>query len=362
MHILMLVQSPIVHGPVTKHTPLLITSLKDLGCDIQTSLWGRHSDKETLSDKLFGRMDDLFQVREKLKSRKFDMVIVKTAHDWATLSRDLPLLLVTRHLCPHIVLQFHGSSSEKLVAPGNFLFKFFSRWLVSLCAAALVLSTEEQREWTQFYPNGRFDVVSNPFTPEAFDDSNIDQGIKDVKMEPLILFVGRLIREKGVFDLLDAISLLRKKSPCRLLVVGDGPGAGAVKEKVVHLGLADCVTMTGYLKGKELSAAYRKSDILVLPTYWIEGFPTVIAEAMSYGLPIVTTRTRGAADHLQEMVNALFVQPRASTALANVILTLLDDPDLRARMGRANREKIKDFSPDVVAKHYLNALKKIVNA
>src|SRR5205823_173848 len=106
--------------------------------------------------------------------------------------------------------------------------------------------------------------------------------------------------------------------------------------------------LPGYLAGAELEAAYREATLFVFPS-WVEGFPTVLAEAMDAGLPIVTTRIRGAADHLVAGENALFVEPRDVSALVDAILTLLDDRDLAARMSAANRRRIGIFEPRVVA-------------
>ena len=124
-------------------------------------------------------------------------------------------------------------------------------------------------------------------------------------------------------------------------------------------GLQAQVTFSGYLEGGHLAPAYQKATVFVLPTYWPEGFPTVIAEAMHFGLPIVTTPIRGQADQLQEGVHACFVPTCDPARLAQVLVQLLDDAPLRAEMGRANREKVKDFAPEKVGYEYLQALQEI---
>jgi len=240
-------------------------------------------------------------------------------------------------------------------------FKQASALLLRLSDAVLVLSSEEQRQWEQFYPSGKFFVVSNPFVSAVTSVAPSCPGSWNLRLGiPVLLFVGRLVREKGIFDLLDAMARLTERTPCHLLVVGNGPAAQQLQEQVVSLGLSDCVTLTGYLEGSVLAEAYQTSDIFVLPTYWDEGFPAVIVEAMNGGLPIVTTRIRGAADHLQEGVNALFVPPRNPVVLADTLVRLLADPVLRAQMSCANREKVKDFTPEVVGRHYLNVLQAVI--
>ncbi|MDP3013490.1 MAG: glycosyltransferase, partial [Candidatus Subteraquimicrobiales bacterium] len=190
---------------------------------------------------------------------------------------------------------------------------------------------------------------------KAFDlPPNITPG------KPVLLFVGRLIREKGIFEILEAITSVNAQIPCHLIMAGDGPCEQQVKQRIAELGLGDCVTLAGYLTGARMSGVYHQANVFVLPTYHIEGFPTVISEAMNVGLPIITTRLRGAADHLIEGVNALFVPPRDPVVLAKTVIELLSNSDLRSRMGLANKEKIKDFAPDVVGRQYLNVLHDVI--
>jgi len=233
-----------------------------------------------------------------------------------------------------------------------------SRVLVGACDAALVLSQEEKREWSAFYPAGRFEVVANPFVAEpvqaASAPARAGSGVRT------LLFVGRRMPEKGVLDLVQAVALASATVPCKLLVAGDGPSASAMMEMAEQLGIADNVEMLGHVSGPNLARCYEEADALVLPSYR-EGFPTVLLEAMSAGLPIVTTALRGAVDRLEEGVNALFVPPRRPDLLAQALARILSDSHLRALMAANNLAKIKEFAPDVVAPQYLAILESVVD-
>jgi len=326
-----------------------------------TEVWGRHSDHETLGEKVTGRLRDIGRVRATLSRQPFDVMVVKTSHEWWTLGRDIPLLFATRPLCRHIVVQFHGGRSDLLAGRGHTAFKIASQMLLRASDGALTLSTDEQRHLQQFYPQGRFYRVSNPFL--APDRVRPVADVRSFGLKPgvpTLLFVGRLMREKGIFDTLDALAMLKHRIAYQLLVVGDGSETDAVRERIRALGLEHTVVLTGYLGRDAVADAYSTADCFVLPTYWFEGFPTVIAEAMHAGLPIVTTRTRGIADHLDDELNALFVPPRDTVALAAALERVLADHSLRASMGRANREKVSELSPAVVGRHYLQTLREIV--
>jgi glycosyltransferase involved in cell wall biosynthesis len=167
-----------------------------------------------------------------------------------------------------------------------------------------------------------------------------------------LLFVGRLINEKGIFELLDAMSIILKQLDCRLQIAGDGEQRAAILDRIRSANLTKSISLLGYLDGGQLSQAYQRASALVLPSYR-EGFPSSITEAMSFGLPIVTTAVGGIPDHLLPEVNALYIPIGDPEAIARAVLRLAADPILCERMGRANLAKIRDFAPEQVAPQYL---------
>ena len=369
--VLMLVPYPAIQGPLPKLVPLLVDQLRALGCDVETERWSRHSDYEALLEKVVGRAADLRRIYSRLRRGHFDVLFITTAHTHAGLARDIPLVLATKGVCPHRVIEFHGSYSDRLSAPGHVLLKLASRVLVGQCDATLLLSQQEKDEWSAFHPAGRFELVTNPFSPEsagaaaASKSGDVRGAAASARTQyrsgvPTFLFVGRLIPEKGVLDLVQAMARVNRSTPCRLLVAGDGPISAVVAETADELGIAGCVELLGYVSGSNLAHCYQEADAFVMPTYWAEGFPIVLCEAMSAGLPIVTTALRGAADRLEEGVNALFVPPQRPDVLAQTLNRILADDRLRASMAANNLAKVREFAPEVVAPRYLAILESVV--
>ena len=315
-----------------------------------------HAGHESLSAKVLGRTADLLRVHARILSWRPDVVYVVTAHNWPGLLRDLPLALTVPHGRPPLVLHFHGSDCDRLGRPGSRMFTALSKLLVQRAAAVLLLSSEEQMAWRRLSPDTEFEVVLNPFVPSH-------QGARPAAAAPrgdrvpTVFTVARLIPEKGVFDLLEAVALVRRRRECRLLVAGTGPAREELIRHAARLGIGEAVEFLGYVSGAELDEAYRNADLFVLPTYFAEGFPLSIMEAMSYGLPIVTTRIRGAADWLEEGRNGRFVPPREPAVLAEVIEDLLADPDLCEHMSRENFAAAGDFSPETVLPRYADVLR-----
>jgi glycosyltransferase involved in cell wall biosynthesis len=339
--------------------PLMIDEMRRLGCDVDTAPWSHRKERETLLGKILSRSRDVWLIRRRLRRQRFDLMLVTTTHDWLALLRDIPLLALTRGYCRARVLHLHGSMSGSLVGPGHYLLKSCSRWLTRRCDAILVLSQEERDQWLRFNPKVRCEVVINPFVPPAPTQRRSWDGAGG---RPVLLFVGRLIPEKGIFDLLDAINALSHTCDCFLRVAGLGSHEQAIRERVHELGLSESVELLGYVEEDTLARLYASSDVFVLPTYFGEGFPTVIAEAMSYGLPIVTTPVRGAADLLSEGEHVLFVPPRRPRELADALRRLLENPAMRAEMGERNREAVKAFAPSLVVPRYVDIMRSLVGS
>lgn len=361
MRILMLVPHAKVSGPMPRLAALLVNGLRNAGCNVTTAPWGRHSDRESPFAKLLGRARDVLRVRGALSDSGLDFVVVQTSHEWTSIVRDLAVILVIRPRARRIVLQFHGGRADELVAPGHWFLKQATSILLRLTDGVFVLSSGERHALEAFYPAGKFTVVDNPFDgPSNLSPQSGEK--KRLRDPPEVLFVSRLLAEKGVFETIDAFALLRERCPSRLVIAGDGPVAGKVAAHIRSRGLMEHVTLAGHLPSDRLADLYRRADVFVLPTYHPEGFPTVLSEAMGAGLPIVTTKTRGIADHLNEGINALFVPPRDSAATAEALERLLTDSTLRERMSVANRSKVKKFAPETVARTYLRALREICSS
>lgn len=360
MKILVIVPRPEVRGPIREIASLLNTGLQGLGCEVNTAEWGRRREKESLFAKVIERPLDVVQVLRALR-RKYDVMLIHTAHDWFSLIRDLPLLMTSRAFCPCIVLLLHGSASEQLVGPGQNSFRLASALLQHLSSAILLLSTEEQDQWHRFRPRGQYHVVKNPFVPRKPGLAILPNSPLALPEDrPILLFVGRVMAYKGVFELVQAMPSILDHKPAHLVVAGDGPAAMELEQRIKELHLAGHVTLTGHVDRDLLHDLYSRAHVLILPTSHREGFPTVISEAMGAGLPIVTTRIRGVADHLVEGVHAVFVPQRDPVALAGAVTRLLQDSSLRQRMSAANREKVLDFAPSIVARDYLRILNELV--
>ncbi|CAJ36559.1 glycosyltransferase family 4 protein [Methanocella arvoryzae] len=155
--------------------------------------------------------------------------------------------------------------------------------------------------------------------------------------DPMLLFVGRMITQKGIPYLIDAMPAVLEKHPdVKLFLVGRGNALPGLKKKVAQMGLEKSVLFSGYLSEEQLKETYGTCDIFVLPSVW-EVLPIAILEAMSSAKPVVCTTAGGNRELVRDGVNGYVVPMRDPGALAAKINELLSDKVKMAEMGRQSR-------------------------
>lgn len=178
-------------------------------------------------------------------------------------------------------------------------------------------------------------------------------GIDDDRV--VVGYVGRINTSKGVEDLLMAFADVRQTHKVALVVLGDlDPGEPLSTDAVSVLNGAEHVYWLPF--APDPAPIYHAFDIFVLATYR-EGFPNVVLEAGSAGLPVITTDATGAVDSVIPNVTGLRVPTGNVAALASAMARLADDPKMRQRLGtEAQKRCIEDFERDTVVLRYVDHL------
>ena len=160
----------------------------------------------------------------------------------------------------------------------------------------------------------------------------------------LVVQVGTLGAEKGVFDLLAAARMVVAQNPsAHFVLAGDGPAAEECRREAGSLGIGEHVTLTGVLEDVCASGVYDAADICCLVSRWQEMFGFTLVEAMAFECPIVATRVGGIPEVVADGQSGHLVERGDVEAMANRISSLLADTDQRSRMGKAGRRRVAEL-------------------
>jgi glycosyltransferase involved in cell wall biosynthesis len=240
-----------------------------------------------------------------------------------------------------IIFQLHGGGFAQFYETGcGALRRRIIRFFLERSTCVIVLS-ERWRAWiNRAAENARVVCVPNPVTVLAPRPAS--------RRENIVLYLGRLERRKGIFDLLDAVCALRSPIPdIRLVCAGDGD-IDSVARYARRLGIGGAVGLTGWIGTAEKRSVMNRAALLALPSY-AEGLPMSLLEAMAAGLPVVATDVGGIPDVVTDGVNGFLHRPGDTATLERLLRRLMHDPQLRTRLGAAARETVRlRFSPDRV--------------
>ncbi|MDO8704098.1 MAG: glycosyltransferase family 4 protein [Sulfuricaulis sp.] len=157
---------------------------------------------------------------------------------------------------------------------------------------------------------------------------------------PLIVFVGRLTREKGVFCLFEALARLTDL-PWQAALIGAGPGREVLAQTAARHGFADRLRWHGVLAVAERNAVLRSAYLLVFPSLIAEGFGLTGIEALAYGKPVAGFPAGGASEWLRHGETGIAAAEGDAPALAQALRTLLCDPALASRLGENGRRLVR---------------------
>lgn len=228
------------------------------------------------------------------------------------------------------VFTWHNSFGE-----GEGIVKTFSKWND-------VLFTRHIGGFARIACVSKFvmnDLTSRGFPAEKLRavPNGVEIPAASTKEDDFILFIGRLVRTKGLPYLLEAMTKVKTD----LVICGAGPEMDRLKKRAVVLGVSDRVRFEGVVTEEVKQAMLSTCKVFVFPSIW-ESYGIAAAEAMSYGKPVVATNVGGLPEVIGE--GGLLVAPRDPSALAGAIAKLLSDDELRADMGRRARTRTMTFT------------------
>ena len=250
---------------------------------------------------------------------------------------------------PYIVLlrgadvPFYDKRWAKL---DKFIFRFLSPyiWKNSLLTIANSQSLRDLAYKTS--RKKKIDIIYNGIDLERYTSKS------DIKMSPKqIIAVGRLSKIKGFDLLIQAVAAI--KTPCQLVIAGDGPEKENLENLAKMLGVEKKVIFTGRLEKQQLIHFYQESSIFCMSSY-NEGMSNAMLEAIACGLPIVTTNIGGAVELVKG--NGIIVPCGDSNAIQEALETLLENPERIALCQKQSLQIASEFSWEIVTSGFIDLL------
>jgi glycosyltransferase involved in cell wall biosynthesis len=197
------------------------------------------------------------------------------------------------------------------------------------------------------------DAVDTEFFAERADFIRADAAAarKALGLPPrFFLFVGRLVPEKGVFDLLQAYDALAPnlRSEVGLVFVGNGPAGAELQRRAASIN-PGAVQFTGFAQREQLPVYYALADVLIFPTH-SDPWGLVVNEAMACALPVIASSAAGCVEDLvKDHHNGRVISPRDIHQLTGAMNELATSAEAREKMGQCSRDRIQQYSPEACA-------------
>lgn len=275
-----------------------------------------------------------------LEGKKYEII---HGHDWLvimaarTLKHQLRIpLMMTIHATEHG--RNHGiyTGLQRYINDLEWL-SCYEAWRVIVCSEYM----NREIQYLFQVPQDKIDIIENGVNPAEFA-AHPQKNFRERYAHPsekIVFFVGRLVQEKGVQVLIDAIpEILATYPQTKFVIAGKGPKESELKHQAQIMGVADRCYFTGFISDEVRNHLYQACDLAVFPSLY-EPFGIVALEAMAARVPVLVTHVGGLGEIVEDGVDGFRVRSGSAHELAQGILRALQHPDQSRRIGEAGYQK-----------------------
>ena len=344
-----------------------LTGLQELGYTCEQFPYAAKEGVQSKFGRLWVILQNAFYLIKTARKFKPNVIYFNSRLEVLAGIRDFITIAICKTFYRHpvcYVIKSHGSDIDVLANKEGFFATTVLPYLKKNISGWLFLSTEERSKIieTQYFSVNKIYVTKNIVRTGQF---TIDEQFKSKLNIPtdhqILLFVGRVIKEKGVYEVVKAFAQITDKHrESTLIIVGSGPELENLRSLTNSLKITDRIIFTGFIPEKEVVNYYANSDILVFPTYFPEGFPMALFNSVAAGMAVVTTPTRAATDYLTEQENCIWVEPKNFNNVSLALDKLLQSVPLVTYMKKNNLAKGIEFGRERVSMELAEILKQIV--
>lgn len=271
-------------------------------------------------------------------------VALHTSHG-SSFYRKFQYLLAAHVLRIPVVLHIHPAYFHEYFQAGSGVRKAMVMCAARWSARIIFLSVEQRDRFSGVFPAEKLVVISNPVEGRQYRVWREDWRHESRQ----VLFLGWITREKGAYDLLEAVPTVVQEFPDVSVLFAGNKEIDRLRDLIMARGLEKSACVLGWVEGLERLRLLRTSRLLILPSY-TEGVPNVILEAMASGLPIITTAVGGIPSVLTDDINCLMVRPGDVEGIAAAIVRLLRDDTECKRLAAAGLQEVElKYDIEVIA-------------
>ena len=265
-----------------------------------------------------------------------------------SLFRKIPFIFTAKLFKKKVIIHVHASAKKTILSNHkNLYLKIFSK------ADAIVVLYKNYINSLDNNIKKKCFVIPNPCPSEIC--------LKNRNPQNYILFAGTITKEKGVFDLIKAFSLIAKQYPYWKLIFAGSGDTKNCENLIEKLNLANQIKFKGWISGEAKNILFKNAGIFCLPSY-TEGFPMAVLDAFAYGLPVVATPVGALKNVLVNESNSLIFNPGDINMLSIQLNRLISDLDFRKKISKESLILANnDFNVDKINNQICYLYKKNLN-
>lgn len=271
--------------------------------------------------------------------------------------REVILLFIAKMTGRKVVVFFRGwekAFEQKVDRRWKWLFR------LGYCRAdtIVVLAAEFEDAIRRWGYTGRIVQETTTVDERMLKKESFSKCVPDERLN--VLFLARVEKDKGVYEAVDAVA--RLADPDVIFCVGGDGGERLHLAQYIKDRNYGGIQVAGYIKGEKKIEAYRNADVFLFPSYYGEGMPNSVLEAMAFGLPVITCPTGGIKDFFEDGKMGVLVPPRDTKGIINALKRLKADPALWLNISEYNAEYAREnFYSERVAMRLLRIYNEAIN-
>ncbi len=328
-------------GGVSTHLAQMFSSSLSADFRLIHFLTGSGGRRENRRRKLWRAINSPVQLVAATARHRPRIMHINSAPDPKAFWRDAVYLVLAKSMGRQAILEMHGSHLPTAYGGRSRVRQAAIRGILRLANRIVLVSESDFVAYQNYDPH-----LSAVIIPNAVEVPAVTPPRKPVSDDASLklIYIGRLVRAKGVFEAVEAVRLLQARNiHVRLDLVGAGPDSEELRRSIVDAGVQDRVQVSGPQHGADKERVLEESDVLVFPTYR-EGLPYALLESMAAGTVPVTCSVGGIPDVLSKCECGIVVPPRDPSAVAEAVHRLHRDREMARALSEAAHR--------VVVEHY----------